>query len=120
MNKVFISGMVAEAPALRMEQGEVPHLVLNLSVRHRTKDGEVRKELYRVSAWHSAARWGAENLAKGQLAGMQGYLTQRTIHADGMTAAAVEIVAEEFLPMRQALQEKDAGSCGMAACAQTM
>ena len=70
MNKVFISGVVAEVPALRMEQGETPHLVLNLSVRHRTKDGEVRKELYRVSAWHSAAKWGADNLTRGQLVGV--------------------------------------------------
>lgn len=109
MNKVFISGMIIENPALRMEPGEIPHLILNLSVRHRARNGELRKEVYRVSAWHSAAAWGAENLNKGQIVGIQGYLTQRSIRADGVASVATEIAVDEFLPMRQAPQEEAAG-----------
>ncbi len=104
MNKVFISGMIADKPELRMETGEVPHLILNLSVRHRTRAGELRSEIYRVSAWHNTAKWGAENLSKGQIIGVQGYLTQRPIHADPVTAVITEIAVDEFLPMRPALQ----------------
>ena len=50
MNKVFLTGMIAETPTLRMESGEVPHLTMGLSVRHKTRSGEVRSELYRISA----------------------------------------------------------------------
>ena len=97
MNRVFLSGMVTSVPVLRMESGEIPHLTFGLSVRHRTRAGEFRSETYRVSAWYSAARWGAEHLARGQVIGVQGYLTQRKISRDGSPAFATEIVAEEFL-----------------------
>lgn len=97
MNSVFLSGMVTSVPVLRMEPGEIPHLTFGLSVRHRTRAGEFRSEIYRVSAWYSVARWGAEHLARGQVIGVQGYLTQRKISRDGSPAFATEIVAEEFL-----------------------
>lgn len=97
MNRVFLSGMVMSAPVLRMESGEIPHLTFGLSVRHRTRAGEFRSETYRVSAWYNAARWGAEKLSRGQITGIQGYLTQRKISRDGSPAFATEIVAEEFL-----------------------
>ena len=97
MNSVFLSGMVTSVPVLRMESGEIPHLTFGLSVRHRTRAGEFRSEAYRVSAWYSAARWGAEKLSRGQITGIQGYLTQRKISRDGSPAFATEIVAEEFL-----------------------
>ena len=97
MNRVFLSGMVTSAPVLQMEPGEIPHLTFALSVRHRTRAGEFRSETYRVSAWYSAARWGAEHLARGQVIGVQGYLTQRKLARDDGPAFATEIVAEEFL-----------------------
>ena len=97
MNRVFLSGMVTSVPVLRMESGEIPHLTFGLSVRHRTRAGEFRSETYRVSAWYSAARWGAEHLARGQVIGVQWYLTQRKISRDGSPAFATEIVAVEFL-----------------------
>ena len=106
MNKVFLSGMITEKPELRMEPGEILHLVLHLSVRHKVKSGEFRTEVYRVSAWYNVAKWGAENLSKGQIVGVQGYLTQRPVRADSVTAVATEIAADEFLPMRQAQREE--------------
>ena len=108
MNKVFISGKIAERPMLRKEAGEIPHLTLRLSVRHRAKSGELRREIYRVSAWHSAAEWGVENLSKGQVIGVQGYLTQRRVNAGNIAAVETEIAVDEFLPMRPALQEDSA------------
>lgn len=106
MNKVFISGMIAEKSELRMEPGDIPHLILHLSVRHKVRSGELRSEVYRVSAWRNVAQWGAENLSKGQIVGVQGYLTQRSVRMDNVTAVATEIAADEFLPMRQALREE--------------
>ena len=102
MNRVFLSGMVMSAPVLRMESGEIPHLTFGLSVRHRTRAGEFRSETYRVSAWYNAARWGAEKLSRGQITGIQGYLTQRKISRDGSPAFATEIVAvNSSLPIRR-------------------
>lgn len=104
MNKLFISGFIADDPQLRQEQGEIPHLVFNLSVRHKTRFGEVRKETYRVSAWHKAAQWGANNLVKGQLVAIQGYLTQRQVVAGNITATTTEIAVDEFLPIQRAVE----------------
>jgi single-stranded DNA-binding protein len=105
MNRVFISGMITEGPVMRMERGEVPHLILAMCVRHRTQGGETRREVYRVSAWHEAAKWGVENLRKGQIVGVQGYLTQRQIRAEGITGTVVEIAADEFFPICMTARE---------------
>ena len=117
MNNVFLSGMVTSVPVLRMESGEIPHLTFGLSVRHRTRAGEFRSETYRVSAWYSAARWGAEHLARGQVIGVQGYLTQRKISRDGSPAFATEIVAEEFLFAHPARANASAQASPTAAAA---
>ena len=115
MNRVFLSGMVTSVPVLRMEPGEVPHLTFGLSVRHRTRAGEFRSETYRVSAWYNAARWGAEKLSRGQITGIQGYLTQRKISRDGSPAFATEIVAEEFLFAHPAREDVSAQASPAAA-----
>ena len=106
MNKVFISGMITEKSELRMEPGDIPHLILHLSVRHKIRSGEFRSEIYRVSAWRNMARWGVDNLRRGQIIGVQGCLTQRPVRMDNVTAVSTEIAVDEFLPMRQALREE--------------
>lgn len=106
MNKVYISGMITEKSELRMEPGDIPHLILHLSVRHKIRSGELRSEVYRVNAWRNMARWGVDNLHRGQIIGVQGYLTQRPVRMDNVTAVATEIAADEFLPMRQTLREE--------------
>ena len=102
MNKVFLSGRIAIEPQLRTENGDAAHLALLLSVQHKTRAGEVRREAYRVNAWHDVALWGAKNLARGQRIGVCGYLTQRQVNAGGISALATEVVAEEILPMNAA------------------
>lgn len=97
MNKVFISGLINEAPVFRMEQGDIPHLILSLCVRHKTGAGKIQKETYRVSAWHNAARWGAEHLKQGQIIGLQGYLAQRKVNVGNIMATETEIAVDEFL-----------------------
>lgn len=102
MNKVFLSGRIATEPQLRTENRDAAHLALLLSVQHKTRAGEVRREAYRVNAWHDVALWGAKNLARGQRIGVCGYLTQRQVNAGGISALATEVVAEEILPMNAA------------------
>ena len=104
MNKVFLSGRIATEPQLRTENGDAAHLALLLSVQHKTRAGEVRREAYRVNAWHDVALWGAKNLARGQKIGVCGYLTQRQVNAGGISALATEVVAEEILPMHMAAE----------------
>lgn len=97
MNKLFISGMISEAPVFRTEAEDIPHLILSLSVRHRTGAGRIQKEVYRVNAWHNVARWGSEHLKQGQIIGLQGYLTQRRVSAGNIMATETEIAVDEFL-----------------------
>ena len=102
MNKLYISGYIQDTPQLRQEQGNIPHFVFNLSVQHRTQTGELRRESYRVSAWHKVALWGAANHAKGQLV------------AGNISATTVEIAVDEFFPLRQPLPADPANASGAA------
>lgn len=126
MNKVFLSGRIATEPQLRTENGDAAHLALLLSVQHKTRAGEVRREAYRVNAWHDVALWGAKNLARGQRIGVCGYLTQRQVNAGGISALATEVVAEEILPMNAAAgasttaQEAVKPDAPSLACAEAM
>lgn len=106
MNTVNISGMILDDPMLREEQNGTLHLAFRLGVRHRTAAGEWRKEAYKVSAWHKTARWGADNLAKGRLVYIQGYLTQHLVRNGDMSTVQVEIAADEFLPLQTGSEAK--------------
>lgn len=106
MNTVNISGMILDEPMLREEQNGALHLAFRLGVRHRTAAGEWRKEVYKVSAWHKAAQWGADNLAKGKLVYIQGYLTQHLVRNGDMSIVQVEIAADEFLPLQSGSDAK--------------
>ena len=118
MNKVFLSGRISSAVQFRAEGGEAAHLVFMLSVRHKTRAGEVRWEAYRVNAWHDVALWGAKNLARGQKAGICGYLTQKQVSAGGFSALATEIVAEEILPMHAPRDGAAAQESAQSDCAE--
>jgi len=98
MNQVNITGMIANEPFFREEAGSIPHVILNLRHRHKTRAGEVRKETYRVSAWHGVAVWAHDNIAVGQIVTVHGYLTQRKTREG---AIATEICAEEIVPSVQ-------------------
>lgn len=98
MNQVNITGMIANELIFREEAGGIPHTVLSLRRRHKTRAGELRKETYRVSAWHGIAQWARDNIAVGQIVTIHGYLTQRKTK-DG--AIATEICAEEIVPSVQ-------------------
>ena len=94
MNRVYMSGKLAESPLMRMDGG-IAHLTAVLRVSHRTRAGIRKSEDYRINAWNRIAQWGMANLERGQVVAVQGYLTQN--HADGNTT---EITVEEFLPVR--------------------
>ena len=94
MNRVYISGKLAESPLMRMDGG-IAHLKALLRVSHRTRAGMRKSEDYRINAWNRIAQWGMANLERGQIVAVQGYLTQN--RADGNVT---EITVEEFLPVR--------------------
>lgn len=94
MNKVYISGTIADVPLFNQPEDGAAHLAFQISVRHRTTKGAVKRELYRVNAWNHAALWGRANLRLGQNLAVQGYLTQR-IAETGIVC--VEVTAEEFI-----------------------
>ena len=94
MNRVYISGKLAESPLMRMDGG-IAHLTALLRVSHRTRAGMRKSEDYRINAWNRIAQWGMANLERGQIVAVEGYLTQN--RADGNVT---EITVEEFLPVR--------------------
>ena len=101
MNRVFISGIIAGIPQFKQAGTGAAHLALPLSVRHTTRAGETRREIYRVSAWNNLARWGAQNLVTGQHIGLSGYLTQRQTGMDEKKRVCIEIAAIEFFPIER-------------------
>ena len=111
MNKVFVSGKIVNDLILRTPEENGAHLIIKLCIRHKTRSGEQRSELYRINAWNGVAKWASENLKRGQLISVQGYLTQRRIRNADATVTATEITATEFTVGRlPAENEKSAAS----------
>ena len=90
VNLVFVSGLVMNKPSYDETHS---HTTFKINIRHRTKSGEIRTEVYPVSAWHECARRTDQNLHAGQLVAVRGYLTQKKDHS-------IEICAEEVIPSR--------------------
>lgn len=111
MNRVYLSGIVSDNPRQLGSEGQAPHTVFLLSVRHKTSAGVVKKELYRINAWNGNAEFSRERLAKGMKIAVEGYLTQRVFQAGGVPIVSVEVAADEiFLPTKiQPGSEPDAG-----------
>ena len=103
MNKFIGSGLIMNI-AFREENSGIPHTIISLGMRHKTRAGETRRETYRVSAWNTTALWAKDNLRVGQIIALLGYLTQRTTK-DGHSTT--EIAAEEFIPSLQTSYSND-------------
>ena len=99
MNKVFLSGTVAETPVLQEHDGGKKQLTFALIVSHRTQAGEVRHERYQINVWNSAAIWAHARLRAGMHVGLQGYLTQKILHGSGICVTATEVTVEQFMPL---------------------
>lgn len=97
MNKIYLSGIVADPPVQFSEEGTPCHISFPLCVSHKNKQGIVKRELYTIQAWNGVAEWAQANLRQGQRTMMQGYLTQRIISsAEEHGRIIVEVTAEEF------------------------
>jgi len=106
MNRLYISGRILEKPALRVLADGTPHLIFELVVRHKTKEGVTHREIYRVNAWHQAAEYGARQLRQGQHVVLRGYLTQNHVKTANVLVMSTEIVAQEFWPVQMLQQDE--------------
>ena len=97
MNQVYISGIIAGNPVLRMEKGTTPHLLFYVDIQHKTRAGQVRHEQYRCNAWRNIALRGAQSLQEGQMVMLRGYLTQRAVQVGEVAYSQTEVTAEEFV-----------------------
>lgn len=97
MNQVYISGIIAGNPVLRMEKGTTPHLLFYVDIQHKTRAGQIRHEQYRCNAWRNIALRGAQSLRDGQMVMLRGYLTQRAVRAGEVEYSQTEVTAEEFV-----------------------
>lgn len=99
MNKIYLSGIVAEPPVRYTRESSPEHICFHLCVSHRTRQGVVKRELYPVHAWNGVATWAIGQLRQGQRVLVQGYLTQQTVTgSDGRGMTLCEVTAEEFFP----------------------
>lgn len=98
MNEVYLEGIIVsvDKPEARADQNH--HLVCQLRMTHRTRQGQLKHELYTVNVWNRLADWAERHIAAGTPVFIKGYLTQRN-HSG---AAAVEITASRFV-IKQAL-----------------
>ncbi len=100
MNKVYLSGIIADPPMQSVKGDGSCHVSLTLCVSHKTKLGQIRRELYSVQAWRGVAEWATRHLQQGQRVMLQGYLTQRCAPSpSGGMQSEVEVTAEEFFPV---------------------
>ena len=98
MNKVFLSGIIANDPNYTCNENGVERFSFQLCIKHRTQSGIIHKEFYPINAWNETAKWAKANLRKGSYIGLQGYLTQKNKKsADGSNIAITNIAVDEFI-----------------------
>lgn len=96
MNKVFLSGIIADSPVLVSKPEDAnPHMVMTLCVSHKTTQGLVKRELYTANAWNKTALWAHENLKQGIRVVIKGYLSQRPLK-ESAAFPSIEVTVEEF------------------------
>ncbi len=98
MNRVFLSGMIANDPSHTSSENGIERLTFQLCIKHRTLSGIIHKEYYTINAWNETAKWAKRNLSKGGFIALQGYLTQKTIKtSDGASVVVTSVAVDEFI-----------------------
>lgn len=98
MNKVFLSGVIANDPSYTSSENGIERLTFQLCIKHRTVSGIIHKEYYTINAWNDTAKWAKRNLSKGGFIALQGYLTQKTIKTpDGTPVVVTSVAVDEFI-----------------------
>ncbi len=92
MNEVYLEGVIVsvEKPVAADKNN---HLVYQLRMTHRNRQGQLKQELFTVNAWNRLADWAEKNIGPGIPVFVKGYLTQRS-HGG---AAATEVTASRFV-----------------------
>ena len=93
MNEVYLEGVIASIDKPETKADQNHHLVCQLRMTHRTRQGQLKHELYTVNAWNRLADWAEKHIATGTPVFVKGYLTQRN-HSG---AAVVEITASRIV-----------------------
>ena len=93
INKVFLSGVISGKVEDVGQEGQARHVVFDLTVPHRTREGEEKKEVYRINAWNGCAGFCLMSLSTGMEVALQGYLGQRTLYVGGRPVTVTEVHA---------------------------
>ena len=91
MNRVYLSGVVAERPTVNRTAEKPLHAEFGLQFKHKSADGKWKKECYTIHCWNRLAEWAEKFLDKGKLVSIEGRLIQRS----GVAVAAREIILGE-------------------------
>lgn len=91
MNKVYLSGIVSGPLMISSETEMGEHIEFDVQVRHKTSEGVIKKEMYRIHCWKRLCDWAKENLNPGKLVLIEGCLIQKS----GVCVAAKEIILSE-------------------------
>ena len=92
MNEVFLEGVIVsvEKPVAADKNN---HLVYQLRMTHRNRQGQLKQELFTVNAWNRLADWAEKNIGPGIPVFVKGYLTQRSHNG----TIAVEVTASQLV-----------------------
>lgn len=82
MNEVYLEGIVASVDKPENTADRNHHLVCQLRMTHRTRQGQLKHELYTVNAWNRLADWAEKHIDAGTPVFIKGYLTQRSRSRD--------------------------------------
>lgn len=106
MNEVYLEGIIVSVDKPEAKAAQNHHLVCQLRTTHRTRQGQLKHELYTVNTWNRLADWAEKHIAAGMPVFIKGYLTQRN-HGG---AAAAEITASRFVIRQTVLHSEESQS----------
>lgn len=97
MNKVSLTGRIANDLDLRKTKSNLSILSLNLAVRSNRKDdkGEYKTDFIRVRVWQQSAEYLNSYAGKGVLIGVSGRIETDSYEKNGTTVYETYVVAEQ-------------------------
>lgn len=106
MNEVYMEGVIVSVDKPEAKRDQNHHLVCQLRMTHRKRQGQLKHELYTINAWNRLADWAEKRIAAGTPVFIKGYLTQHN-HSG---AAAIEITASRFVIRQTVLHSEESQS----------
>lgn len=113
LNQMVVVGRLVKDPELKetSDGKKVSNITLAVPRSYKNSEGEYDTDFLDITLWNSIAENSTEYVRKGDLLGVKGRITSRSIEQDGINKNELVLVAEKvtFLSNTKTKREEEIG-----------